>query len=113
VLAGGRQWGEEGTDNARCWVDGAREGVDGDNVGGLSVPGAVLAPVCDGDVAPGVVEGAVVLKDSHGDVVGVSVVCCRVWYGEWKRGKGKVGVDKKPAGVMGEASRFSGGSAAG
>ena len=58
-------------------------------MGGLSVPGAVLAPVCDGDVAPGVVEGAVVLKDSHGDMVGVSVVCCRVWYGGMETGERK------------------------
>jgi len=39
--------GAEGTNNAGSWIDGAGEGVDGYNVGGLSIPGTIFAPVCD------------------------------------------------------------------
>lgn len=47
-----------GAQDAGLGVDVAGEGVDGDDVRGLVVPGTVLAPVGGGDFFPRVVEGA-------------------------------------------------------
>ena len=51
--------GSGGAYDSGCRIHGAREGVDGDYMGGFVVPGAVFLPVGCRNFLPGVVERAV------------------------------------------------------
>lgn len=70
-VGGGLAAGNEalGAEDAGGRVDGSREGVDGDDVLRLVVPGAILLPVGRGDLVPRVVEGDGVGKDLHFDCI--------------------------------------------
>lgn len=78
LLAGDEAFGAE---KAGFGVEGAGERVDGDDVRGFAVPGAVFAPVGGGDFGPGVGEVVGCCEDFHCEgglflCVGRKDVCC-------------------------------------